>query len=257
MNILLLTGNNIRHRFAAHYLHREIGLSAVVFENKESKPWPNNLNANVIESHFKTMTETEKKYFGNPGALAQTDFIEIERGEINSTRIFDWIQQKMPGLLLVYGTGIIKGGLFDSFRDKMINMHLGLSPYYRGAATNFWPLVNNEPECVGVTIHMLSDVVDGGAIIKQGRPDMSPTDTAHDIGCKTIIRGLEALADTAKKFSSGQVRAHAQSGSGKYYKKSDFSAGAVIRMNENFMNGMLHEYIARQAERTKKYPIIE
>ena len=38
----------------------------------------------------------------------------------------------------------------------MINVHLGLSPYYKGSATNFWPFVNNELQFLGVTF-MVTD----------------------------------------------------------------------------------------------------
>ena len=39
---------------------------------------------------------------------------------------------------MVYGTTIIKGDLIRIFEKRIINLHLGLSPYYRGAGTNFF-----------------------------------------------------------------------------------------------------------------------
>ena len=72
-------------------------------------------------------------------------------------------------------------------------MHLGLSPYYRGSGTNFWPLVDRLPECVGVTIHLAIPSVDAGPILTQVRPDIEPTDRAHEIGSRAIIAGLYAL----------------------------------------------------------------
>ena len=49
-------------------------------------------------------------------------------------------------VVLVFGTGILREALLSAFPGRLINIHLGLSPYYRGAGTNFWPLVNGEPE---------------------------------------------------------------------------------------------------------------
>ena len=58
-----------------------------------------------------------------------------------------------PDVVLVCGTGILREELINLFPGHIINIHLGLSPYYRGAGTNFWPLVNREPEYLGATIH--------------------------------------------------------------------------------------------------------
>ena len=44
-----------------------------------------------------------------------------------------------------------KGKILKEFRSKIINAHLGLSPYYRGSGTNIFPFVNKEIEYVGVT----------------------------------------------------------------------------------------------------------
>ena len=75
-----------------------------------------------------------------------------------------------PDVVLVFGTGILREPLLSAFDGRIINIHLGLSPYYRGAGTNFWPLVNREPEYVGATIHYLDAGIDTGPIISHARP---------------------------------------------------------------------------------------
>ena len=50
------------------------------------------------------------------------------------------MQQAAPDVVLVFGTGLLKAPLIGAFPGRIINIHLGLSPYYRGAGTNFWPL---------------------------------------------------------------------------------------------------------------------
>jgi hypothetical protein len=48
-----------------------------------------------------------------------------------------------PDLIISYGCSIIKRPLIEYFDKKFINIHLGLSPYYKEGGTNFWPFVNN------------------------------------------------------------------------------------------------------------------
>ena len=52
------------------------------------------------------------------------------------------------------------------FSRKFLNVHLGLSPYYRGSGTNVWPLINTEPDMVGATL-CIDAGIDNGEIIHQ------------------------------------------------------------------------------------------
>ena len=73
-----------------------------------------------------------------------------------------------PDVIIVYGTGIIKGPILE-YTNKIINIHLGMSPYYNGAGTNWWPMYNEEFEFVGTTVHYLDAGVDTGDILGQTR----------------------------------------------------------------------------------------
>ena len=105
-------------------------------------------------------------------------------------------KKKGAEYIILFGSSIIKPPLLEFFNKKIINIHLGLSPYYRGSGTNFWPLVNNEPECVGATIHLAVLKVDAGSILAQARPEsLSELDNSHDIGCKAIISGTKKMRE--------------------------------------------------------------
>ena len=111
--------------------------------------------------------------------------------------------------MLVFGTSLLKQPIIDMFPGRIINIHLGLSPYYRGAGTNFWPLVNGEPEYCGATIHFLDAGVDTGPIIAHVRPTLRSEDGPHDIGNKTIVAAAEALATIA--LAHARLRSRASS----------------------------------------------
>jgi len=50
---------------------------------------------------------------------------------------------------------------------KVINLHLGLCPYYRGAIANQYALFKNDMSKVGATIHYVNDHVDTGDVLKK------------------------------------------------------------------------------------------
>jgi methionyl-tRNA formyltransferase len=154
-----------------------------------------------------------------------------------------------PDVVLVFGTGLLKPALLDRFPGRAVNIHLGLSPYYRGAGTNFWPLVNGEPEYCGATIHYLDAGVDSGPIIAHVRPPIQAGDGPHDIGNRTIVAAAEALADAVVLRVRGRLRGVPQAGGGRLYRRADFSAGAVERLSANFRNGMIQTYLRDQPAR--------
>ena len=80
----------------------------------------------------------------------------------------------------------MQGDILKYFRNKILNVHLGLSPYYKGSGTNYFALVNNKPELVGATFMFLDNTIDGGKIIHQIRPKIYNNDTVHTIGTRLI-----------------------------------------------------------------------
>ena len=50
-------------------------------------------------------------------------------------------------------------------KKKAINIHMGISPYYRGADCNFWAIYDKNPSLVGATIQLLSKKLDYGLIL--------------------------------------------------------------------------------------------
>lgn len=67
---------------------------------------------------------------------------------------------------IVYGTNIIKEGVFSIPKLGSINLHQGLAPHYRGGPPVFWELFNGESE-VGLTVHFVASKVDTGDIVLQ------------------------------------------------------------------------------------------
>ena len=117
-----------------------------------------------------------------------------------------------PDVVLVFGTGILREPLLSAFDGRIINIHLGLSPYYRGAGTNFWPLVNREPEYVGATIHYLDAGIDTGPILAHARPTIARGDGPHDIGNKTIVAAARRAAAGGDRTRGGRRRVRCRSG---------------------------------------------
>ncbi|MFJ8433824.1 methionyl-tRNA formyltransferase [Kitasatospora sp. NPDC094019] len=66
-----------------------------------------------------------------------------------------------------------------------LNVHDSLLPKYAGFSPLIWALVNGESE-VGVTAHLMDEVLDAGDIVRQEAVAVGPTDTATDLFHKTV-----------------------------------------------------------------------
>ena len=172
--IVLLTGNQLRHRYVASRIAANLQLVGVLQEGKAklvAKPEElSDDDRTVIDQHFSQRGDAERKLLGEAIPLPEVPVRKVEHGGSNTPEVFDWVQSLKPDYIVLYGTSIIKAPLLSAYDGRMINIHLGLSPYYRGTGTNFWPLVDRCPECVGATIHLAVLSVDAGAILRQVRP---------------------------------------------------------------------------------------
>jgi|MDTC01.2.fsa_nt_gb methionyl-tRNA formyltransferase len=259
--IFILTSNYLRHNYFVNYLNESHEVVGVVSEVRTNflKSNIDQLNTVVI-NHFKEREEKELFYFGKDNSDFNIDtnlVVTLNYTEVNGPEIFELIKSQDPEYVILFGCSLIKEHLLSYYKKKIINLHLGLSPYYRGVATNFWPLVNKEPQCVGATIHYATVEVDGGDILTQVRPDISTSDEVHDFGCKTIINASEAVSRTVTVLKDDGIEAKKQVNGGKLYKAKDFNIEAVLRMKKNFKDGMVEEYLSKKEECDSRFPIID
>lgn len=95
------------------------------------------------------------------------------------------------GVMASFGS-IIKKPLLGSFR--IINVHMGVLPDYRGPVTNFWKILKGD-DLFGATIHEISEEIDGGKILKIVEKDFSEISGAPDFFRMNYEMAADALID--------------------------------------------------------------
>jgi len=264
--IVVLTGAELRHAFFRKYLALQPGveilrsycegveksLQNLLRQEEGDKTWR--------KRHLQARDCSERDFFQLfvQTVSDQSQPVFIRKGDINLPQHVEAIHDLQPDLIIAYGCSIIRSSLLDEFEGRFVNIHLGLSPWYRGSGTNFWPLVNNEPELVGVTFMHIDAGVDTGRIIHQNRASICWGDTPHTIGNRLIRDMVKTCARLVQRFDDlidmpPPPRPEAE----RYYKKKDFTEEAVIRLYENFHNGMIDRYLAEYEARVRKYPIVQ
>ena len=236
MKITIFTGNQPRH------LSLIKGLSALADQTvaicEVNTVFPGKLadfhkQSAVMDQYFGYVLEAEKKAFGELSLLPSIDgLLAVKHNDLSMLS-----QDQLNGALdsdlyIVFGSSYIKGWLADFLIKKnAINIHMGLSPYYKGNACNFWALYDDKPNYVGATIHLLSEGLDSGDVLfhcvakpKKGQSNfdftMGAVEAAHQglyqsINDKTIFT-LEGIPQE----KSAQIR---------YSKNSDFTDEAALK----------------------------
>ena len=152
---------------------------------------------------------------------------------VNGRAAVDRLRRLRPKLALVYGTGIVRAPVFDAIDCPIINLHTGLSPYYRGAACFLWPLIDDRLDRVGATVHDCAPVVDGGGILATDAVSVHPGDTIHDVFARQVLRGGALYARCAASELRSPMPRTAQ----------DLSQGREYRLVER---GLSAELAARR-----------
>jgi len=142
----------------------------------------------------KVQTALYTKIFGR-------DWLDIDRSlpvvycrNINDAGVEKLLEKEKPDLLLDHGTSIVKEQIFGK-APLALNLHWGLSPYYRGTHCTEWALINWDPYNIGVTVHKLTAKIDGGDLLCQSRVDVEPHDTVDSINMKLTREGTKILID--------------------------------------------------------------
>ena len=259
IRVVILTSDNIRHCWVANIISEHLNTVLIVTENKPKIYSDMMEKSQIINRHFRTNSLYEELYFGNTRTFPNVPVLSMPRGSINKEDVVAYVKKQNPDLILLYGTSVLKEMWFETFKRDVVNMHLGLSPYYRGSNTNFWPMYYREPEYVGVTIHIATPDVDAGEIICQIRPSIKVSDTLYDINMDTIKQGAYAFLHGSIAYHDGRKSISQRAlynGDERICKKRDLTENAVLKVFENFNSGMLLEYINDYDKLTEKVKII-
>ena len=263
MRAILLTSTFRRHVFVANALAKGCDLVGLWQEEKTFRPERYARTASdeeVIQRHFADRDASEERYFASAADVkldAGATHRRVTGGGCNDAAEVRRMVDCRADIALVFGTGILREPLLSAFHGRILNIHLGLSPYYRGAGTNFWPLVNREPEYVGATIHYLDAGIDTGPILAHARPDIDRRDGPHDVGNKTIVAAAGTLLRAAFAHTAGAARPVPQWHGGRLYQRKDFNADAVRALYRNFETGMLDDYLAARSVRDAALRLID
>ena len=171
MKITIFTSNNSRHNYLINLMSSISSEIYVVQENNTIFPGliPGHYKASkVMEKYFKKVRDAQTKIFDSTFIKKNKNMnlIPMKSGDLNNFELNFFKDFLKSDFYLVFGSSYIKGDLAEFLiNHKAVNIHMGISPYYRGNDCNFWALNDNNPHLVGSTVHLLTKGLDSGPIL--------------------------------------------------------------------------------------------
>lgn len=262
--ILIITSCSLRHYYFAHTLLKFLNNVSIkiILEGDLQKTFlykKINYSNNILKNHFNSRHNSEIDFFSDSHYILKNknSYFNIKKGKLNDTKTLDYIMNYNPDLIVTYGCSIIKPNLINLFKNRIVNVHLGLSPYYKGAGTNFHALVNNEFHFMGYSFIYMDEGIDSGEIIHQSRAKFLENDNPHTLGNRLIKRMSKEMVLLISNFKLIKPIAIKQNiYNCKYFMIKDASEEKTKELYESFTIN-LKSYIIKKNTVEKKFPIIK
>jgi methionyl-tRNA formyltransferase len=281
MKVIIFTRTGFHHTYFINRLQEQFDVTCVIRES-----YPKNKKEKILrllvknlfqQSGFKRMRDERflikfsesfsagfryhralKDFFKSPFDVViekkGTRYLDIGCGEVNNDDLASFLNDMKPDVIAVLGSSVLKPNTISIPSLTTINLHTGLSPYYRGTWSHGWPIVNGEPEYVGVTVHHVNTGIDTGDIIYQARPLLDERDDLNIIFLKVISEGIELVIRAIEQLqNTGQVTSYKQpQNKGRLYLSKDFTADKARQCLSNLEKGIIREYYAQKNMRDER-----
>lgn len=232
---------------------------------ESSSVFPKKLDAykhwsSMRKHYMQQVWDTEKEIFGEVKFLpSNVCTFPVQKGDV--TNLEDHLPSSFweADLFVVFGSSYLRGSLCEKLIERRaINIHIGVSPFYRGAACNFWALFDKRPEYVGATIHLLSQGLDSGDILYHVFPEFVKPDPFY----YTMDAVRAAHYSLISKIKSEEIlklegRAQDKSIELRYSRLADFTNDVIERYRKyDDFSRSLREGLARRDKNLFIRPVV-
>ncbi len=190
----------------------------------------------VMQDYFSRVIAAEETVFGRPRFLPRAAVsLPIKMGDLNGVEMAALAPALKSDVYVVFGASYIKGALCDFLTARRTyNIHMGVSPYYRGSSTNFWAMYDRRPEYVGATLHLLTKGLDSGPMLCHALPAAAAVEP-FELGMRAVRAGHRALVERLKLGRLESMEAVPQ----------DKSQQIRYTRNADFTDDVASEYLSR------------
>jgi hypothetical protein len=255
VNVVMMIGDHPRHFHAARAVSEAGMLSGVIVERREAfvPEVPAGLApalARLHVHHFAERDRLEQQWFGSAAKefdghrFGDVATLVTDRAGINAEAAQRFISIRRPDLLLSFGVHKLTPQTLEAAPKLRWNIHGGLSPWYRGKIALFWPSYLLEPQMTGMTVHELTQAIDGGKIVHQCAAPLVRGDGLHQLSCRAVAELARELAPLLELTAGGGLRAPVeQRTAGRIWRETDWRPEHLRLIYETYADRVVDAYL--------------
>jgi folate-dependent phosphoribosylglycinamide formyltransferase PurN len=141
---------------------------------------------------------------GFKAADIPSEFI-TQINSVNDSSLIDIIRKDKPSVIFINGTQIFSKSILNQIEVPMINIHVGITPKYRGVHGGYWALYNNDANNFGTTLHLVEEGIDTGRIIDQRTITPDKRDNFKTYPILQFVHGVQLIKDASENIISGKI----------------------------------------------------
>ena len=176
-----------------------------------------NLQALIDASHRSSykisavISNTAKAIGLNRAKISGIDTYVIEQESFNSKLEFEeslatQISEINPKLIVLAGfMKVLSPQFVKFFRGKVINIHPSLLPEYPGLNTH-QRVLEDKKKIHGVSVHLVTEDLDGGPVIAQDSVYVLPDDTAESLAKRVLEREHIIYPKVVESLAIGKIQ---------------------------------------------------
>ena len=139
---------------------------------------------------------------------AQCGLAPVRVPQLNHPDCKAAIEKIAPDVIVRVSGGILKPHIFSQAKLAALNIHHGRAPLIRGVSSTPWGIIENRPEWIGATIHLIDKGIDTGAVLWRGAPQLTPGDTDVTLHFRIHLEAVDALVRILEEYAAtGSARA--------------------------------------------------
>ena len=214
MSLVVITADGLEHHYVSNQILAQQDVKAIlVCDRPLQRSWTKVLRRSPRRFFDKVLRKVYLQAIGDARARSVSlkrvlgqqcesfncEDLVVRVGLPKSGTLKKKIEEIQPDVIAVYGTGIIPSDILSLSKKISLNMHTGLSPWYRGIACALWPIVDRKPEFIGATVHECTNVVDGGKVFFSSGADLFFGDDLHSVFARSVKVGAEGYVEVIDK----------------------------------------------------------
>jgi len=184
-NIIIMTGNLLRHKRFAYRIQKEFGNLVVAWYELDS----------AQKVRYAREEELFKKEIEELEAFSTIKPKKINPLDVHSEEFVNEVKKINPYFFLTLGGPLYTKPLLQAARGIAINQHAGHSPILKGSSTTEWALYHRNIKYVSSTVHITTSGADAGPILRRSNPCMFPNDSYEKIFSRVVALGTELMIE--------------------------------------------------------------